>query len=167
MHYMGWIVAGFVCLGVSGSIEWIGDRGANPSERMPYYLAALGLLMGAAFCFVKGGKEVWYAIMVQAGDAPPKEKVKAGARPARRTADSDHQTATDQHSTFDADEALARYMARRDQAADEEGTIEVSAEPVPQEDPQSANAQKAAPLAQPFSREPRPAVRPTFGRKVS
>lgn len=145
MYYVVWLIAGFVLLGVSGYIEGIGDYGATAADRLPAYFLALGALIAAGFCFVKAGSGIWKALREQTSATPVQgSKPQQGVRPARRLADSEY-AAEDETTEFNADDALARYMARRD-----------TSEVIPD-----------ASVAPRETGKLKPSARPSFGRKVS
>jgi hypothetical protein len=106
MKTIAWLVGGFALLGLSGMIEAVGDTGATAAERLPLYLAALAVLLGAPFCFYKAFRAA-FAGKGRDRPAPPAPRT---ARPAHRIVDPPEPAETED---FDPDEAFARYMAKR------------------------------------------------------
>ncbi|WP_298337568.1 hypothetical protein [uncultured Erythrobacter sp.] len=145
MHYFGWLIGGFVLLSISRFIERIGDFGATSADRLPVYFLAFGALLGAGYCFIKAGRGVWKALQDQFGNGPTKDEgPDQEVQPARRLADSEYEHANP-ITEFDADDALARYMARRD----------------PEAPPNEISPTPIAPA------NPKPSGRPAFGRKIN
>ncbi|MCL9998064.1 MAG: hypothetical protein NBV68_01660 [Erythrobacter sp.] len=111
MKAMFWVMGGWVLLTLARLIEAIGDRGATSSERLPIYFLGIGVLLGAAFCFIKAGRVVWDTFTGRnRGGGSGGNGPEGGARPARRLTDA---LPADGSDSFDADAAFARYMERR------------------------------------------------------
>ncbi|MFM7402740.1 MAG: hypothetical protein ACKO1N_01330 [Erythrobacter sp.] len=102
-----WLVCGFLTLGCGRMMGAMGDQGTSPEARLPLYIFALMIMIGAAFCFYKAMKTF------VSGPSSSKASAPVSPRPARRMADEPGVAAT---SDFDADEAFARYMANRTSA---------------------------------------------------
>jgi hypothetical protein len=111
MKAMYWGLGGFGLLALSRVIEAVGDTGTSPDVRLPFYFLALGILLGAAFCFIKGFRSAWYAITGKdRNHGADANGLQGNAVPARRLAEA---LAPDDDKPFDADAALARYMKQR------------------------------------------------------
>lgn len=106
----GWIIGGFLLLGVSNFVELRGDiapvaMSGVSGERLFYHLLALLVLLGGLACFVRGGILAYRKI---------------AARSASPDADAARVFADEPEPAFDADAVLARYLARKqDQSSDQ------------------------------------------------
>jgi hypothetical protein len=139
MKALGWIIGGFALLGLSRMVEAMGDTGANAGERLPVYLLALAILLGALFCFFKALRTLFGS-----GRGPSTPRLPAEPpRAAQRIEDSDDM---DEDGEFDPDKALARYMERRTGQ-------------------QGGATAAPSPAAAPAPRAAAPAPRTGFGRK--
>lgn len=117
MKAMFWVMGGFVLLALSRVIESVGDTGTSPSERLPIYLFALAVLLGAAFCFIKAGRVLWDSVTGKnRGGGTGGSGPEGGPRPARRLVDT---LPPDGSDSFDADAAFARYIERRGEQTDQ------------------------------------------------
>ncbi|MBV7259645.1 hypothetical protein [Erythrobacter crassostreae] len=123
MHYFIWIIGGFALLALSNMVAGVGDLGAGPADRLPFYFAALAVLAGAGFCFFKGYRAAsaefpWNKNKSQA--SPHKgDPVPAKRMPKPKDGEED--------PSFDVDAAFERYMKNRPEGANEP----VAAEPAP------------------------------------
>jgi len=109
VNYMVWIVAGFALLFFATRVEAFGDLGSGPAERLPFYFAAVAMMIGAAFSFYKGWRGAMAAI--NANDSDSSTEVPSDKSSAATRLDD-----ADASSSFDADAALARYMENRSKA---------------------------------------------------
>jgi hypothetical protein len=106
MKTIAWLFGGFMLLGLSGMIEAFGDTGPTAADRIPVYILALLVLLGAPFSFVMAFRSAWARLR---GDIP--------ARPASRIPSPAHRIvdrpAPPETGEFDPDAAFARYMEKR------------------------------------------------------
>ena len=101
-----WLFGGFALLGLSGMIEAVGDAGATASDRIPIYLLALAVLLGAPYCFYKAIRTAFSGT----GRGKPAPSAPGTPRPAHRIIDPPETADTGE---FDPDAAFARYMEKR------------------------------------------------------
>ena len=106
MKTIAWLVGGLVLLGLSGLIEAFGDTGATAADRIPVYILALLVLLGAPFCFVMAFRGAWAVIRGGAQVRPTPTTPRA----AHRIIDPPKTAETGE---FDPDAAFARYMPKR------------------------------------------------------
>lgn len=106
MKTVPWLVGGFALLGLSGMIEAVGDAGATASDRIPIYLLALAVLLGAPYCFYKAIRSAFSGM----GRGKPASSAPERPRAAHRIVDPPE---TDDTGEFDPDAAFARYMEKR------------------------------------------------------
>lgn len=106
MKTVPWLVGGFALLGLSGMIEAVGDAGATASDRIPIYLLALAVLLGAPYCFDKAIRSAFSGM----GRGKPASSEPERPRAAHRIVDPPE---TDDTGEFDPDAAFARYMEKR------------------------------------------------------
>lgn len=106
MKTIAWLVGGFVLLGLSGMIEAVGDTGTTAADRLPIYLFALAVLLGAPFCFYKAIRNVFAG----AGSGKRAPSATENPRAAHRIIDV---LAPAETGEFDPDAAFARYMEKR------------------------------------------------------
>jgi hypothetical protein len=104
MRYFGWLIAGFAFYKLSGVLEAMGDAAPYAAEgvsgeRLQYHLGALALLIAGGACFVRAGILIWKS--VRGGGSPPDKSGKSASP-------------VEAEPEFDADAALARYLAKRD-----------------------------------------------------
>jgi hypothetical protein len=106
MKTFAWLVGGFMLLGLSGMIEAVGDAGATASERIPIYLLALAVLLGAPYCFYKAIRSAFSGM----GRGKPAPSAPTNPRAAHRIVDPPEPADAGE---FDPDAAFARYMEKR------------------------------------------------------
>ena len=106
MKTIPWLVGGFALLGLSGMIAAVGDAGATASDRIPIYLLALAVLLGAPYCFYVAIRSAFSGM----GRGKPAPSAPERPRAAHRIVDPPE---TDDTGEFDPDAALARYMEKR------------------------------------------------------
>ncbi|MCL9982688.1 MAG: hypothetical protein NBV60_05975 [Erythrobacter sp.] len=106
MKTIAWLVGGFMLLGLSGMIEAVGDSGATAADRLPIYLFALAVLLGAPFCFYKAIRRAFAGTRSR----KPAPSAPESPRAAHRIVDG---PAPAESGEFDPDAAFARYMEKR------------------------------------------------------
>lgn len=94
------VAAAWALKTTSRSIELAGDVQLERTDRLPYHLTALVLLIAALACGLLAARALW---RYYSAPKPP------------RIAKVEQPLDEDERSDFDADAALARYMERRDQ----------------------------------------------------
>ncbi len=106
MRYLPWLLAGFGLVSTAGMLESLGDFGASPEMRLPFYFVALALLGAALYCFYKGYRGFsadlpWAKKEAEADQTP---KTPKPASPIEEPAIGE---------SFDVDAAFSRYMTTR------------------------------------------------------
>ena len=109
MAGLKWLLAGGGLYWLARLFESVGDsfplaaEGVSPG-RLMFHSAALIVILGALFCFVRAGRIIWRALRGDKSAPQPETKRPTAPAPARQVC------APQAPGEFDPDAALARYL---------------------------------------------------------